>query len=131
MIFPIEYREGMPCNNIYTRDLISYIPNIKGRCLHHQEYPGLNIRPPLDKKWFPVHRPGGLKRARWKLFFIIFEKKFSFSQSSQYILVNEKWKTEKKKSRPPDWLFWESPGGQETLFLLKDGLRYCPPTCGN
>ena len=30
----------------------------------------------------------------------------------------------KKKSRPPDWLFWESPGGQETLFfLLKDGLR--------
>ena len=27
-----------------------------------------NIRPPLDKKLFPVHRPTGLKRADWNLF---------------------------------------------------------------
>ena len=43
-----------------------------------------------------------------------------FSQSSWYILVNEKLKTgRKKKSRPPDWLFWQSPGGQETIFHLR------------
>ena len=33
------------------------------------------IGPPLNKKVFPVHRPGGLKRADWDFFFMIFEKK--------------------------------------------------------
>ena len=28
-------------------------------------------------------------------------------------------KTEKKNSRPPDWLFKVSPGGQETIFYLR------------
>ena len=55
------------------------------------------FRPPLNKKVFPVHRPGGLKRANWDFFFMIFEKSCFFSQSSWYILVNEKLKTEKKK----------------------------------
>ena len=27
------------------------------------------LRPPLNKKSFPVHRPGGLKRADWDVFF--------------------------------------------------------------
>ena len=35
------------------------------------------IRPPLNKKVFPVHRPDGLKRADWDFFFMIFEKRFS------------------------------------------------------
>ena len=35
-----------------------------------------NIRPPLNKKSFPVHRPGGLKRAEWEgFFFHVFKKK--------------------------------------------------------
>ena len=65
----------------------------------------LCLRPPLNKKVFPVHRPGGLKRADWDSFSLIFEKSF-FSQSCWYILVNEK----KKNSRPPDWLCRQSPG---------------------
>ena len=72
-----------------------------------------------------VHRPGGLKRADWDFFFMFLDKSF-FSQSSWYILVNEKLKTEKIKSRPPDWLFWQSPGGQETIFYLRMAL-YAPP----
>ena len=53
-------------------------------------------RPPLNKKLFPVHRPGGLNRVDWDFFFfMIFEQSFFFSQSSWYILVNEKLKTER------------------------------------
>ena len=37
------------------------------------------VRPPLNKKLFPVHRSGGLKRADWNFFFMIFEKSFFFS----------------------------------------------------
>ena len=47
------------------------------------------VRPPLNKKVFPVHRPSGLKRANWKIFFIFFEKKVSSKHSvypSQYKL---------------------------------------------
>ena len=47
-----------------------------------------------------------------ELFFHYFLKQVFFSQSSQYILVNEKWETGKKKQKKN--------GGQETL-LLKDG----------
>ena len=49
----------------------------------------LSVRPPLNKKMFPVHRPGGLKRANWDFFFMIFEKTFFFL-NLLYILVNEK-----------------------------------------
>ena len=38
----------------------------------------ITSRPPLDKKVFPVHRPGGLKRDDWDFFFMIFEKSFFF-----------------------------------------------------
>ena len=40
---------------------------------------GESLRPPLNKKVFPVHRPGGLKRADWDFFFMIFEKSLFFS----------------------------------------------------
>ena len=30
------------------------------------------VRPPLNKKLFPVHRPDGLKRAGWNFFFRVF-----------------------------------------------------------
>ena len=36
------------------------------------------VRPPLNKKLFHVHRLGGLKRADWDFFFMIFEKKSCF-----------------------------------------------------
>ena len=38
----------------------------------------LSVRPPLNKKLFPVHRPGGLKRAYRNFFFHIFKKKIFF-----------------------------------------------------
>ena len=40
-------------------------------------YTNCSIRPPLNKKLFPVHRPGGLKRADWNFFYFfhIFKKK--------------------------------------------------------
>ena len=82
------------------------------------------VRPPLNKKLFPVHRPGGLKRADWDFLFMIFENSF-FSQSCWYILVNEKLKTEKKKKIPTSrraFLAVTRRTGND--FLLKDGLIY-------
>ena len=80
------------------------------------------LRPSLNKKVFPVHWPGGPKRADWDFFFMIFEKTFIFSQSSWYILVNEKLKTENKKIPTSRLPFWQSPGGQETIFYLRVAL---------
>ena len=75
-----------------------------------------SLRPPLNKKLFPVHRPGGLKRADWDFFFMIFEKSF-FSQSSRYILVNEKLKTEKKKNPDlPTGFFGSHPADRKQFF---------------
>ena len=51
---------------------------------------GLTTRPPLDKKLFPVHRPGGLKRADWNFFSIFSKKFFFFYFSPLYILVYKK-----------------------------------------
>ena len=46
------------------------------------------IRPPLSKKSFTVHRPGGLKRAYWNFFIPIFKIFFFFLLSPPlYILV--------------------------------------------
>ena len=45
------------------------------------------VRPPLNKKLFPVLRPSGLKRADWNSFFFIFKNIFFFLLSSLYILV--------------------------------------------
>ena len=36
------------------------------------------VRPPLNKKLFPVYRPGGSKRANWNLFFHLFKEFFFF-----------------------------------------------------
>ena len=46
------------------------------------------IRPSSNKKLFPVHRPGGLKRAYCNFFFLIFN--FCFYFSPLYILVYKK-----------------------------------------
>ena len=41
------------------------------------------IRPPLNKKSFPVHRPGGLKRAEWEVFYFhVFKKKIPLAVHS-------------------------------------------------
>ena len=31
----------------------------------------IDVRPSLNKKVFPVHRPGGLKSADWDFFFFL------------------------------------------------------------
>ena len=80
------------------------------------------LRPSLNKKVFPVHRPGGLKRADWdSFFFMIFEKKKN-SQSSWYILVNEKLKTGKKKIPTSRLAFLAVTRRTGNNFLLKGGL---------
>ena len=45
------------------------------------------VRPPLNKKSFPVHWPGGLKRAYWNSFFSSFQIFFFFLLFPLYILV--------------------------------------------
>ena len=59
--------------------------NLNG-CFSHSK-----IRPPLNKKTFPVYRPGGSKRADWKFFFHLFIFQFFFNffflLFSLYILV--------------------------------------------
>ena len=55
--------------------------------------PGTIIRPSSNKKLFPVHRPGGLKRAYWNNFFPIFNFHqffIYFYFSPLYILVYKK-----------------------------------------
>ena len=64
------------------------------------------VRPPLNKKLFPVHRPGGLKRSDWNFFFHIFIKKKSK-------------KNEIRKKTTPDWPYFSLPGTQETIFYLR------------
>ena len=82
------------------------------------------LRPPLDKKLFPVDRPSGLTRADWNFFFIVFEKKFFFPLCLLCVLVNRQMKRRGKKiSRPPDWPFAGAVGGQETIFYLRVALE--------
>ena len=45
------------------------------------------LRPPLNKKSFPVHRPGGVKRAEWEVLFHVFNQKKIVTPPSLYILV--------------------------------------------
>ena len=80
-----------------------------------------NVRPPLNKKSFPVHQPGGLKRADLDFFFMIFEK-VVFSQSSQYILVNEKLETGKKKKPTSRLAFLAVTRRTGTIFYLRMAL---------
>ena len=78
------------------------------------------LRPPLNKKSFPVYRPGGSKRADWKcVFFHIFNFFYTFlpvHSSFKKIEIRE------KKSQPPDWQFFSPPGPQETIFYLRVAL---------
>ena len=73
---------------------------------------------------FTAHRPTGLKTPNWNCFFPTFFFKLFFSLIfSIDILVNIKIKRKKKKIRPTDWLFLGTPGGQETIFYLRGGLK--------
>ena len=81
----------------------------------------LAIRPPLNEKLFPVHRPSGLKRANWNFFSHIFNKRFFFLpfppvHSSLY---KHEIRKEKKQKRPNNWPSFYSPGGQETIIHLR------------
>ena len=61
-------------------------------------YTNCSIRPPLNKKLFPVHRPGLLKRADWNLFFHTFKRILFLLPPPLYSLVYKKMKLEKKKN---------------------------------
>ena len=46
----------------------------------------IGFRPPLNEKWFPVHRPSRLKRADWNfIFFIYYYYYFFFFSYFQFI----------------------------------------------
>ena len=49
----------------------------------------LDMRRPVNKKVFPVYRPGGSKRADWNFFFHLFKKSFFFLLPPLYILVKK------------------------------------------
>ena len=80
------------------------------------------LRPSSNKKSFPVHRPGGLKRAYWNFFFLfsIFFFLFTPPPPPHVHSSFKKMKLGKRKdSRPPNWLFICPPGSQETIFYLR------------
>ena len=116
----IQWYKRFVCS-IWDRIVITFRRENRETTLHHSCLS-------LNKKVFPDHRPGGLKRADWDFFFMIFEKSFFFSQPSWYILVNEKLKTEKKYipdlptgflgSQPADRKQFCT-GGLMTLITLK------------
>ena len=102
------------------------LPNLKHmstiarfRMSSHTQY----IRPSSNKKSFPVHRPGGLKRAYWNFLFHLFKNIFFFFTFPPVHSSLKKLKLgKKKKSRPPDWQFFSLPGPQETIFYLRVAL---------
>ena len=94
------------------------------------------LRPPLNKKSFPVDRPGGIILRLYPaafFFFFFFEKLKYFSYFSSdfqtvftivYRMIrrlHEKKNISEKKSisRPAGWFYFTSPGPQETLFYLR------------
>ena len=114
--------------SIQLQDIIGYIKGfgdtildlqaIKHSSVHSMPL-HLNIRPPLNKKLFPIQ---WVKKGRLELFFHDFWKKFFFSQFYQYILLNEIEK-QKKKSRPPDWPFFSPTRWTANYLSSKGGLR--------
>ena len=68
------------------------------------------VRLSSNKKSFPVHRPGGLKRAYWNFFFMFSIFLFFFLLFPLYILVKKNCDYGKKRKR----------------FLLNGGLTYIP-----
>ena len=80
----------------------------------------VQLRPPLNKKLFPVHRPGGSKRADLNIFFHLLKKEEDFlTFSPVHSSLTKLELGKKKKSRPPDWQFLFPPGSQETIFYLR------------
>ena len=76
-------------------------------------------RPSSNKKSFPVHRPGGLRRAYWNFFFHLFKIFFTFPPVHSSL---KKLKLGKKKKIPTSQLaifFPTRPTGND--FLLKGG----------
>ena len=81
----------------------------------------MNLMPPLNKKLFPVYRPGGSKRADWNFFFHLFKKKKMFTPPPVHSsLKKNEIRKKKKKSRPPSSFLPTQPTGNN--FLLKGGL---------
>ena len=81
-------------------------------------------RPTLNKKLFPVHRPGGSKRADWNFFFYIFKKTSFFSLFPLYILVFKKKEIREKNKIPTSRLAFfppTRPTGNNFLRVLYQG----------
>ena len=79
------------------------------------------IGPSSNKKSFPVHRPGGLKRAYCNFFFHLIKNFFFFFTSPPVHSSLKKIEIRGggEKSRPPDCQFFSPPGPQETIFYLR------------
>ena len=77
------------------------------------------LRPPLNKKLFPVLRLSGLKRADWNSFFSFSNIFFFFTFFPVYSSLKKMKLGKKKNSRPPDCPFFCPPGPQETIFYLR------------
>ena len=98
------------------------------------------LRPPLNKKSFPVHRPGGiilrLYPAAFFFFFFFFKLKYFSYFSSDFQTVftivcrmirrmhKKKYFEKKSISRPPGWFYFTPPGPQETIFYLRVALGH-------
>ena len=85
----------------------------------------ISMRPSSNKKSFPVHRPGGLKRAYWNFFFHLFKQFFFLLPPPPPPPVHSsltKLKLGKKKIRTSRLavVFPTRPTGND--FLLKGGL---------
>ena len=78
------------------------------------------VRPPLNKKLFPVHRPGGLKRADWNFLSFFFFFFFFLSTSPPPPPVN--YSLEKKEKSPDLPTGTDYSHQQETLFYLRVAL---------
>ena len=85
------------CRNNYIWGLLIYI-NID-----------MSVRPPLNKKWFPVYRPGGSKRADWNFFFIFSIFFFFFFTFPPVHSSLTKLKIGRKKKIPTSRLAYFSP----------------------
>ena len=87
------------------------------------------VRPPLNKKLFPVHRPGGLKMADWNSFFYIYIYIFFTPPPLYNVVYKNEIRKKKKKSCPSDWPCFCPPGPQETTFYLRVASVHRPPRC--
>ena len=70
----------------------------------------VSFRPSSNKKLFPVHRPGGLKRAYWNLFFPSFKLLTPPPPPSVHSSLYKNKNEIRKNKKIPDWLFFCPPG---------------------